>query len=197
MDPVNVIRAPSLKRGKPDERLSDRVSIEFFPAIDYLLLLVTVCGCLICQCEYRYVMRRGRRNLKCDPSSLELSAFKTKRNINRRKKNVIKNIVLRHQVRREMKIGSFLVAPCRRWQCGWLSYQQRNFRVMGVIEKLVNISANITFSQPTSSKLLHPWRELSNLEATRDTQDGFHLSILDDDAYPSRQLFTYKLLIQS
>lgn len=28
MDPVNVIRAPSLKRGKPDERLSDRVSIE-------------------------------------------------------------------------------------------------------------------------------------------------------------------------
>lgn len=27
MDPVNVIRAPSLKRGKADERLSDRVSI--------------------------------------------------------------------------------------------------------------------------------------------------------------------------
>lgn len=26
MDPVNVIRAPSLKRGKADERLSDRVS---------------------------------------------------------------------------------------------------------------------------------------------------------------------------
>lgn len=36
MDPVNVIRAPSLKRGKPDERLSDRVSIDFFLAIDYL-----------------------------------------------------------------------------------------------------------------------------------------------------------------
>jgi len=28
MDPVNVIRAPSLKRGKADERLSDRVSIK-------------------------------------------------------------------------------------------------------------------------------------------------------------------------
>lgn len=27
MDPVNVIRAPSLKRGKADERLSDRVSV--------------------------------------------------------------------------------------------------------------------------------------------------------------------------
>lgn len=27
MDPVNVIRAPSLKRGKNDERLSDRVSL--------------------------------------------------------------------------------------------------------------------------------------------------------------------------
>lgn len=27
MDPVNVIRAPSLKRGKPDDRLSERVSI--------------------------------------------------------------------------------------------------------------------------------------------------------------------------
>lgn len=26
MEPVNVIRAPSLKRGKADERLSDRVS---------------------------------------------------------------------------------------------------------------------------------------------------------------------------
>lgn len=111
MDPVNVIRAPSLKRGKPDERLSGRVSIEFFPAIDYLLLLATVCGCLICQCEYRYVIRWGRRNLKYEPSSLELSAFKTKRNINRREKtNVIKNIVLRHQLRREMKIGSFAVA---------------------------------------------------------------------------------------
>lgn len=30
MDPVNVIRAPSLKRGKADERLSDRVSIKNF-----------------------------------------------------------------------------------------------------------------------------------------------------------------------
>lgn len=30
MDPVNVIRAPSLKRGKADERLSDRVSIKLF-----------------------------------------------------------------------------------------------------------------------------------------------------------------------
>ena len=30
MDPVNVIRAPSLKRGKADERLSDRVSIKHF-----------------------------------------------------------------------------------------------------------------------------------------------------------------------
>lgn len=29
MDQVNVIRAPSLKRGKADERLSDRVSIKF------------------------------------------------------------------------------------------------------------------------------------------------------------------------
>lgn len=28
MDPVNVIRAPSLKRGKPDERLTDRVSVK-------------------------------------------------------------------------------------------------------------------------------------------------------------------------
>lgn len=36
MDPVNVIRAPSLKRGKPDERLSDRVSIKF-------------CGIEVCQ----------------------------------------------------------------------------------------------------------------------------------------------------
>lgn len=28
MEPVNVIRAPSLKRGKPDERLTDRVSVK-------------------------------------------------------------------------------------------------------------------------------------------------------------------------
>lgn len=147
----------------------------------------------------RMSLRHATRKKKFEMRSIQSWTFRLQNETKYKssQKNVIKNIVLRHQVRREMKIGSFLVAPCRRWQCGWLSYQQRNFREMGVIEKLVNISANITFSQPTSSKLLHPWRELSNLEATRDTQDGFHMSILDDDAYPSRQLFTYKLLIHS
>lgn len=45
MDPVNVIRAPSLKRGKADERLSDRVSIfslHFFFAIVKTTLWVLI-----------------------------------------------------------------------------------------------------------------------------------------------------------
>ena len=42
MDPVNVIRAPSLKRGKPDERLTERVSIEVFlfkPQIEFCVVI--------------------------------------------------------------------------------------------------------------------------------------------------------------
>jgi hypothetical protein len=51
MDPVNVIRAPSLKRGKPDDRLSERVStclhnLNFTLHIHYILSL-KFCGAFL------------------------------------------------------------------------------------------------------------------------------------------------------
>jgi hypothetical protein len=44
MDPYNevkVIRAPSLKRGKNDERLSDRVSLKIINFIDFFFVQQT------------------------------------------------------------------------------------------------------------------------------------------------------------
>lgn len=68
MDPVNVIRAPSLKRGKPDERLSDRVSIEFSFRLIIIVIRTRVCDCLTDMSNIReasYVTPKGggRRNL--------------------------------------------------------------------------------------------------------------------------------------
>lgn len=67
MDPVNVIRAPSLKRGKPDERLSDRVSIKFWTD---LLLLRSIASSYVMFMRGRNHEIQSNRWTSLAPSSL-------------------------------------------------------------------------------------------------------------------------------
>lgn len=110
MDPVNVIRAPSLKRGKPDERLSDRVSIEFSFRLIIMVIRTRVCDCLTDMSNNEKLLTSPRKEEKEEIYEMRYGFVNFFSPLKYRRRNVIKNIVSGRAVRREMEICCHVVA---------------------------------------------------------------------------------------